>query len=491
MKKQIIVQKFDGGMTTNPRESTYRSVLCKHFDNFTRPNSLIPYKDSEDVYVSQDTFQGQNFLMYGGNMYIFGRQTANARPALLKNTNIGSPSLSTPTNADTAADAVSDYSLFAEYKGAIYGSDNDGLWSYTGTTWADDALALTYTSITQAMIHSKNDVFVFGYTNSTGAFIATKDGAGAFNATALTLPTNLKVESICEYGKYLAILCSPVTTGGYSKVFLWDMVSADVSETYDVGNKTGKVIEVVEDELVVISYSVTYSSAFPAKVFFSRFTGNGFKDFLELAITHGTAPVLNTKQKYNSRLYFVINGTSVGGTTYDWTGVWSLGKNQDGEFGVVFSYAPDNDTLPQQIKGFIIVNDIAYITYLDAGTGTYGMSKTNDQNVYTTTSILETLKYSGGDINKKKRLVGVAVSKASTTGQLVLKYKTETDSSFVTMHTMATGTAVSQELISIVATGKNLPEFHEIQFRIESTGGAEITGFKFVYEEKDTLLNLK
>jgi hypothetical protein len=45
--------------------------------------------------------------------------------------------------------------------------------------------------------------------------------------------------------------------------------------------------------------------------------------------------------------------------------------------------------------------------------------------------------------------------------------------------------------ITIESTGKNLPEFNEIQFQITSTGGAEITGLKFVYEEKDTLLNIK
>jgi len=51
--------------------------------------------------------------------------------------------------------------------------------------------------------------------------------------------------------------------------------------------------------------------------------------------------------------------------------------------------------------------------------------------------------------------------------------------------THSTDDAVKHSAINIESTGATLPQFNEIQFRIESTGGAVITGLKFKYEDID------
>jgi len=81
--------------------------------------------------------------------------------------------------------------------------------------------------------------------------------------------------------------------------------------------------------------------------------------------------------------------------------------------------------------------------------------------------------------------VGVSVSTVPlpANGQVVLKYKRDSESSFKNIYTNTTDNSVFKEAVTIESTGNNLGDFQEVQFRIESTGGAEITGLKFIYDD--------
>jgi hypothetical protein len=79
-----------------------------------------------------------------------------------------------------------------------------------------------------------------------------------------------------------------------------------------------------------------------------------------------------------------------------------------------------------------------------------------------------------------KQLMSVAVTYESLDAdeQVVLKYKVD-DGSYVTVFTEATDGVIVTEM------PKATDEFtagREYQFRIESTGGAEITGLYYTYE---------
>jgi len=70
-----------------------------------------------------------------------------------------------------------------------------------------------------------------------------------------------------------------------------------------------------------------------------------------------------------------------------------------------------------------------------------------------------------------------------TNGQIVLKYRKDkdlVDGAWTTIFTEATDDSIEFDAINI--SGATLPEYKEIQFRIESTGGAVITGLKWKAE---------
>jgi hypothetical protein len=490
----IPVTIFNGGMTADARDTASFSQLCKHFDNFTAKHKLIPYRDSEDAYAGQSTFQGKKFLMSSsGDMYIFGRQTANNRPALIKNSNIATPSISIPANADSSTETnVETSELFIEYKNVIYGADVDGLWSYSGSTWTEDEYNITFTSMTQGLVHSKDSILYFGYTNSTAAYIAKKDGAAAF-ATALTIPTTThKIVSLCEYGNYLAIGFAPLSIDGNSFVILWDRDSTvnDVSETIDLGNRSLCAIENIDGYLIAVSLSGNTNMVLRPKMVFQKYAGGGFQVFREIPLASGVN-VITGKQKVNNRMYFGLTATSQGYTDlYDYVGIWSVGRNGETEpFSVNFIQLANNNLLPQAIKGFIIVNDYFYISYLD-GLGNYGMSKTNDQASYTATSVYRTVinpNMPEGDKVKKKKLQSVALTyeKLPANGQIVLKYRVD-GGSWVTVFTETTDNRVITEMPS--ANGTSFTDGRDYEFEIQSTGGAEITGLFYKYIPLETLI---
>lgn len=489
----IYKNNFSESMVSDPRNS--RGVqLVKHFDNFTRPNTLVPYRDTEDAYSGQTSFQGQNFLMYNSELYALGRQTSVARAAILKKTDVTDTNWSSPTNAQDPTNVITNYTLFIQYKGIIWGTNSQGLWSYNvgSSTFSSTAQPLTYTNITQGLVHSKDDILYIGYTNSTASYIMSKNGAGAWNTTALTLPSNVIVTSLCEYGNFLAIACRPSQIGGKSVVYLWDRDStlATLSESIDLGNKDVYVMENIDGILTFVSTIPSLTSSNPSKLIFSYYAGGGSDTVLtNLTQRLSIATVVGVvgRQKYDNRLYFGLTATSWSGTTYDYVGVWSIGR-VNGEFSVQFSFKPDNDTLPQNIKGFYIVRDFAYISYQDASTGDYGMSKTNDQAQFNSTSVYTTQVNDGMpliDKPKKKQLNSVVVTyePLPTNGQIVLKYKVD-NQAYVTVFTETTDNTQFTEMT--MAGSTQFTSGRDYQFQIESRGGAIITGFGYKYTNLET-----
>jgi len=70
-------------------------------------------------------------------------------------------------------------------------------------------------------------------------------------------------------------------------------------------------------------------------------------------------------------------------------------------------------------------------------------------------------------------------------GQVILKYKVDGGSQ-TTIFTETTDSAVITETQN--AAGTEFTEGREYEFEIDSTGGAEVTGFYARYEIKDTLV---
>jgi hypothetical protein len=105
-------------------------------------------------------------------------------------------------------------------------------------------------------------------------------------------------------------------------------------------------------------------------------------------------------------------------------------------------------------------------------------------------SIYETLALNDGDSSVTKKLLGVTVmtEPMPSSGQIVLKYRKNEDiigDAWTTIFTHTTDDSISHSAINIESSGATLPEYKEIQFKIESTGGAVITGLKYKSEVID------
>lgn len=71
--------------------------------------------------------------------------------------------------------------------------------------------------------------------------------SGTVQDQALKLPTNLKITSIANWGKYLAIGTAPKSSfNGVSKVYLWNFTSPDIQEVIDWGEGDLRVLENIE-----------------------------------------------------------------------------------------------------------------------------------------------------------------------------------------------------------------------------------------------------
>ena len=110
------------------------------------------------------------------------------------------------------------------------------------------------------------------------------------------------------------------------------------------------------------------------------------------------------------------------------------------------------------------------------------MDRTNDQSSFTETSVFASQIFGTQSPSLKKDLLGITVTTAPlpTAGQIVLKYAVDENIATDTFTTIFTET--TNDSISFSAINSLPKEYKEIQFRIESTGGAVITGLTFKEE---------
>ena len=59
-----IINKFHDGINDDLRQERDSGfAITKHFDIFSSPNKLIPYKDTESAYIDQDDDRFESFLI--------------------------------------------------------------------------------------------------------------------------------------------------------------------------------------------------------------------------------------------------------------------------------------------------------------------------------------------------------------------------------------------------------------------------------------------
>lgn len=494
----VFVPMVDGGMTNDPRDArTNVARIITNFDVLRDSSRAIPYRSAEDGDNAATTSKKQNYCiaLWGPTgtyrLFALGVISGNARAEILMKllTTGGANDLDDNTWATPAANQSSagttNFELFIYYKkmGKIFGAKaGTTIWSFTpdgSTAFDDGGHSISYTTVAQGVVHPADDILYIPYDNKIAV-----NNNGTWTDQGLVLPDDLYITSVCPFGNFLAIACAPKSGVGISRVFLWDRDTSltTTSENIDWGEGNIKILEESSGELVGVSLSGANTVRFNDRVYIRRYTGYGSEVVPGGEFVGSTDTQLAiAKQKINERVYFMMSITLNGSVR---EGVFSLGHKPGQNYSLFHERTPNNDTalVTGSVKNFIFIGDYLFQSYVT--NGNFAVSKTDDQASYTATSIIETI-INPFMVSEHKRLVKRLVVGQLTYdplpsgGSVVLQYRVE-NKNFKTIFTETRTGATSTEETRNTDKLKFDPG-REIEFKITSTGGVNITGLGYAY----------
>jgi len=481
---EIKQNNFSGGISEDKRVQDWTKFsVSKNFDAFTYPRKLVPYAKMEDSFDDVSTYEIRKVIYApytAGNYRLFGfgvvAGTTRAKIFDLVPTGNLDATAWNPTTNGEATEAARDTNVFFYYKGFIYywrASRYLARFDVTISVAIDESYkdVTSFANVAQPVHHPSDDVAYFFHDN-----IVDKLNNTTWTSNALVLPTNLKIVSACPYGNYLAIGC---VTVGYSAdirsiVYLWDRDSSitTLTERIDFGEGSLAHLANLNNKLIgVINFYANSSlGSNNSKILIKQASGQFALQLNEITVdtTTGT-PLPRTSYVRNNVLYFPMIAQLDGDTR---EGIW--GVNENGK--VTLEIGQDAITA---ILGIYATGNLWWVAFYS---GAYKLYHIDDDSAYSTTipAVFETLIINGGDSAKTKKLLAVSVSTEPlpATASIVLKYRINEETSWTTIFTNTTDNSISHSSVNIEATGVNLPEFKELQLRIESLGGAILTGWK-------------
>ncbi len=527
------INRFDGGISNDLRVlentitySANKYGLLRNFDPFTYAHKLVPRGAVVDTDI--DGLDLEIFRIFRLNycysdathyyLFAIGKQTANDYAIVL----YWDTATSLWVSAALSSAGFPDEDTFFYYKDYLYWFTDGVKLQRLKTDMLVD-LDESYRSFTAGLsyhcqpVHHKLDDCAYFFLNNQ-VFRATdtstwETGSGADGAV-LELPSDGYIYAACQYGNFLALGWSSLDNTK-SIIFLWDRSSTlnTLSERYDLG--FGKVIHLFSSGGTLKAVI----SSFP-KIIVKQLYGGILTTVSEL-VSDSTGTAFETFSTdgllLDDRYYFTMD---LDGDNGDRSGVWVV----DVKGNITMDYAIDGAETYEAVhsdgSNFWIAHDTGVV------------SKISFNNyINTETGIYESLLFGSADKTYKLLSVCVMTAPLPATGEVILKYRKDEDldgswtqifkNSAVTTGSFrvgekykitvvgdtdftligasantvgvvftatgvgggTTGTAVpdlmGHEAINIESTGVTLPTYQEIQFRIESEGGAVITGLTF------------
>ena len=494
---ETTINRFGGGMTSDTRENANDKVaLSLHFDMLDNKESLKPKRAYTTVTDSNAKILRNLYasgLTSDADTRLYGLgQTAGGKTEIFKANAL--PVASWTSVASASSTGLPDPRVFFHYKDNLYFWQNGtvlssiDILSTPAITEAVTTLTANYTDVAQPVHHPADDIAYFFHDNK----VSKLDG-GSPTADILTLPDDLKIVGAAPYGNYLAILTSPIKVGTIPSVlYIWDRdsslstVTAKIdlgfAEAVHIGNDNNGIFitQVInskntiagnENEALIVKY---YNGIIIEKRIPVSTTNEYFKS-IELADIDSSLPAGNSVSTDNVFHFPARVITRKDSVTYN---VIFSAKITNGE--IVLSANQNILSLGagEYIKGIFELTGFWYIVHSDTTLLQTDQSTTFQQG------IMETLLYSGGDASKTRKLLGATVTTAPlpANATVVLKYRVDNETSFTQIFTHTSTGSLRHSAINIESSAVNLPQYKEIQFRIESTSGAEITGLKFKSE---------
>lgn len=486
---------FSGGVSDDPREeNATKFQVTKHFDAFSQPNRLVPYRSLEaDTATSvsatdlkQYSVRDHLYASASAKLYALG-QTGAGLTKIVYKADATSGDWTLPANSE--GNGAVQNGCLVEYKDYLWGFQGTtqvfkwGLLSGTPTISNSAGTVATITSVAQGVI-AKDDNLYLPYNNK----LVRVNAGGTVQDDVLILPTNFKITSISNYGNYLAIGCAPVSTfNGTSKVFLWNLISDDVQEVIDWGEGELRILETIEGMIVGVSdrYLNNATGAGKGSMVLQVYQGGTpqvLKEVFTETLTGKTMPL--SKAVKNNRLFFAAKiMTNSAGTEYN-EGIWSFGrKNVNYPFALTLDIIDENINT-SGIQSFGTAANYFFITHSADGS----VDKTNDAETFAFTSVYDSQIFNFGDVNSDKTLQKLRVSHArlGASETITARYRVDGASAWTLIGTCSMENSISHTFLNIESTGLAFASGREYEFRLESDGGAEITGFECTALVNDT-----
>jgi hypothetical protein len=502
--KRIV--RFDGGISDDPRQpATNAAALVKHFDVFSNPFKLTPYRstvaDANDGSTATGIKQYDvRHIQLGSNGKLYGLgKNGSGYPKVVSKTSPTAASWTLEATAEGNAARIPE--CFIEWQGAWWffqGTNQIGKWAIGGTvTQSVATVGTTINTVAQGVIGSDNNLYLF-YNNKVArvspAGIVTDDVCAA-------IPSDMRITSVTRWGSYLMIgmafgTSSTASPTGRSQIFEWDMVSTTtITDVIDWGEGALMALGTIEGAVVGVSDKYLSSSlGLMHGSMVVRLWAGGVPRVMKEVVSNQTVTLgrfLSEVVVKNNKMYWVASvpfGLSTSTESTFHLGIWVFGrKNANSNFTLSLDYIEPNISASNfYINSFGAAGDYWFINH----SNDFSLTRTDDTATYGTTSIYDTQILNEGDSSITKKLVGVTLFTAPlpSGGSVTLKYRKNEESSYTTIFTYSAANGISHSAINVESTGATLPEYKELQFRIESTGGAEITGLKWKADliDKDT-----
>ena len=374
---------------------------------------------------------------------------------------------------------------FTDYKDHIYawnlGETNINRYVKKDAVWHNEWQ--TIGNGNAGPIYSHSDGILY---TAYGNIIASWDGT-TWTAAALTIPAEYQIVDITDWGQNLVTGAAwgngvlSTFNPSKSRVFFWDTIN---TSTYQMAKNIPEGIIIacrnIGEEIAVIALSVGADISQDATLL--AYTYNGGQFILRKKIivqqetnSSGFGFVDQHIQVKNNQIYFIAN---VGGVK----GVWRFGKN-NGVYclkrdRLLVNAADDTDWEPITSTASIgFIGD-----YLCSITAVGTLACLINANTYSATGIYESAIFGAGKQYESKNLLSVAIATKvlPASASVLVRYRVDGTTAWTDIGTHSSG--VFSEFADELQK-----DWNQIQFRLETTGNAEITEFTFLYE---SMLNI-
>jgi hypothetical protein len=333
----------------------------------------------------------------------------------------------------------------------------------------------------EAITHSKDGIMYFATDNKIHK--VTSDGATG--SLALTLPNaNFRVTSLCEQGNFVNIVGYDVKSGQSSSL-IWDRDTSvvDLTESYALGRDFAihNATLLGTTFFVQVRINTTNSSFSEKQVLIIKYLNGNTVDTLyefpvsSLSIVSTVNNMVGAKYQSLDRLYFTAK-VQFDGDSAERNICFAL--DHKGRLTIAQNVTINTGTNP--VTGILRDGEAFWF-----GAGTDGAWNTT--STYATTSAFETNDIRSDNLGLNIQLVEAYITCESlpASSSIILKARKNAETTFTTLKTYDTDGHTKLKLTAQEAVNGlvGLDSARNVRFRIESTGGAVITGFQSTFKD--------